>query len=470
LRDLKEMVAGGESKQVEFKRSTGQRLDGIRTVCAMLNGGGGYVFFGVTDKGEIVGQQVSSRTIDELSNELRRIEPPVFPEIEIISLGTGLSVIAIQSSSTEGPYTFDGRPYIRHASTTRVMPRSVYENRLLEMLHATHRWENQPAAAGVSVDDLDEEEILITVDNAVQKGRLEPPKKRDIKAILRGLGLIADGKLLNAAIALYGRSDKVKSLYMQCAIRLARFRGINRLADFTDNRQYWGNAFSLLRRAESFLLDHMPIAGRVVSGKMQREDRPLYPPLALREAIANALCHRDYTIPGGAVSVAMYDNHLEVTNPGALHFGITPEKLLQPHESRPWNPIIASVFYRAGIIEQWGSGTLKIIDLCRTVGVPDPAWSEQSGSVITTFSAPEWFAEKLQVPTPQVTPQVTGEVMRLLPLCITPTSRKELQEELGLKDIEHFRKVYLLPALVSGFIERTIPDKPQSSKQRYRLT
>lgn len=166
----------------------------------------------------------------------------------------------------------------------------------------------------------------------------------------------------------------------------------------------------------------------------------------------------------------MYDNHLEVTNPGALHFGITPEKLLQPHESRPWNPIIASVFYRAGIIEQWGSGTLKIIELCRTVGVPDPAWSEQSGSVITTFSAPEWFAEKLQVPTPQVTPQVTREVMRLLPLCVTPVSRKELQEELGLKDIEHFRKVYLLPALVSGFIERTIPDKPQSSKQRYRLT
>jgi len=64
-------------------------------------------------------------------------------------------------------------------------------------------------------------------------------------------------------------------------------------------------------------------------------------------------------------------------------------------------------------------------------------WAEQSGSVITTFSAPEWFAKNLLVPTPQVTPQVTGEFMRLLPLCVTPVSRKELQEELGLKDIEH---------------------------------
>jgi ATP-dependent DNA helicase RecG len=122
------------------------------------------------------------------------------------------------------------------------------------------------------------------------------------------------------------------------------------------NRQYWGHTFALLRRAETFLLDHVPIAGRVVSGRMKREDRPLYPPRATREVAANALCHRDFTIAGGAVSVAMYDDHLEIINTGMLHFDITPEKLAQPHQSRPRNPIIASVFYRAGIIEQWERG------------------------------------------------------------------------------------------------------------------
>ena len=76
---------------------------------------------------------------------------------------------------------------------------------------------------------------------------------------------------------------------------------------------------------------------------------------------------------------------LEITNPGTLHFGITPEKLTKPHESRPWNPIIANVFYRAGIIERWGSGTLNIIDWCIENGNPTPAWSEQSGSVYVTF-------------------------------------------------------------------------------------
>ena len=83
---------------------------------------------------------------------------------------------------------------------------------------------------------------------------------------------------LNAAVALYGKSQRVQSFYPQCSIRLARFRGEDRLGDFIDNRQYWGHAFALLRRAETFLRDHVPIAGRVVSGRMKREDRPLYPP------------------------------------------------------------------------------------------------------------------------------------------------------------------------------------------------
>jgi ATP-dependent DNA helicase RecG len=171
-------------------------------------------------------------------------------------------------------------------------------------------------------------------------------------------------------------------------IRLGRFRGINRLADFSDNRQYWGNAFSLLRRAESFLMDHVPIAGRVIPGKMVREDQPLYPPRATREALANALRHRDYTIPGGAVAVAMYDDHLEIVNPGDLHFGITPKKLTRPHESKPWNPIIANVFYRAGIIERWGSGTLNIIDWCTENANPKPAWHERSTSKLAQFTLP----------------------------------------------------------------------------------
>ncbi len=121
---------------------------------------------------------------------------------------------------------------------------------------------------------------------------------------------------------------------------------------------------------------------------------------SLSRSIANALCHRDYTIPGGAVAVAMYDDHLEITNPGDFHFGITPEKLTIPHESKPWNPIIANVLYRAGIIERSGVGTLNIIDWCAENANLVPVWQEQVGSVYVTF---------LPAVLPDI-PEVTEEV------------------------------------------------------------
>jgi len=481
LDDLKALVRKGESDRVEFKRSTGQRTTAAKTVCGMLNGLGGFVIFGVSDKGEIVGQQVSARTLEELSNELRRIEPPAFPDIETIPFKENRAVIAISVPSGGGPYTFDGRPYVRHGPTTIRMPREEYDRRLLERLHATQRWENQSVPDGVTIDDLDAEEIQITLDNAIRLGRLEAPSRRDIESILRGLELIHDGKLLNAAVVLYGKTARLKPLYPQLEIRLARFRGKNRLADFADNRQYWGHAFSLLRRAESFLMDHVPIAGRVIPSKMVREDQPWYPPRATREAIANAICHRDYTIPGGAVAVAMYDDHLEITNPGTFHFGITPEKLTRPHESKPWNPIIANVFYRAGIIERWGSGTLNILDWCKENENPPPTWQEQAGSVYVTFlpallpdkAEAAWKLGPKSVPSlSQVCPKsVPSDIfIPLLEIASNPVSIEALMKVAGQTNRTRFRKTILRPLLDAGLIEMTIPDKPRSSKQKYRLT
>jgi ATP-dependent DNA helicase RecG len=466
--ELRKLVSDGESERIEFKRSTGQRTEAAKTVCAMLNGLGGFVVFGVTNNGELIGQQVGVKTLEDIAAELRRIEPPAFPDVETINLKKGSAAVLLIVPGGGGPYTFDGRAYLRHGPTTRVMPRDEYERRLVERLHATRRWENEPAMQGVSIKDLDDEEVQITLDNAIRLGRLEPTGRRDPEAILRGLELIRDGRLLNAAVALYGKSDRLKTIYPQMGIRPARFRGKNRLADFADNRQYWGHAFALMRRAESFLMDHVPIAGRVVPGRITRQDQPWYPPRATREALANALCHRDYTIPGGAVAVAMYDDHLEITNPGAFHFGITPENLSKPHESRPWNPIIAGVFYRAGIIERWGSGTLNIVERCAENGNPPPMWREEAGSVFVIF-APATPGGGPEV-TGEVTGEVTREVRRLLGVCRGSMTRRELQDALALKAEENFRMLYLTPALESGLIEMTIPNRPRSSKQKYRLT
>ncbi len=406
LDELRSLVRGGESDTVEFKRSTGQRTAAAKTVCAMLNGLGGFVLFGVNDKGELVGQQVSSKTLEEVELAFARIEPPAFPEVETIHLGDDKAVIVVSvAGGRGGPYTCDGRPYIRRGPTTVRMPRDEYNRRLLERLHATQRWENQPVPDGVTIDDLDAEEIQITLDNAIRLGRLEP----------------------------------------------------------------------------TTLLDHVPIAGRVISGRMVREDQPWYPPRATREAIANAICHRDYAIPGGAVAVAMYDDHLEITNPGAFHFGITPEKLTQPHESRPWNPIIANVFYRAGIIERWGSGTLNIIDWCKENGNPPPTWEERAGSVYVIF-LPAVLPDVAQVTgnlgpksvpsLSQVCPKsVPSDIfIPLLEIASNPVSIEVLMKVAGQTNRTRFRQTILRPLLDAGLIEMTIPDKPRSSKQRYRLT
>ncbi len=172
--------------------------------------------------------------------------------------------------------------------------------------------------------------------------------------------------------------------YPQCLLRVARFRGITR-TEFLDNRQFRGNAFELLRIAERFLIESLPIASRIEPGLFERVDEPLYPPEALREAVANAICHRDYAAGGGSIGIAIHDDRLEVSSTGQLPFGLTPEGLFEPHESRPWNPLLADVFYRRGIIERWGRGTTMMAELTRRARLPRPEITETAGAVVVRF-------------------------------------------------------------------------------------
>ena len=127
------------------------------------------------------------------------------------------------------------------------------------------------------------------------------------------------------------------------------------------------------------------MGGRVVPGLFQRVDDPLYPPPALREALANAFCHRDYSIGGGSVAMAIYDDRVEITSSGTLHFGLTTDALFGPHESLPWNPLIARVFYRRGMIESWGRGTVKMLELTERAGLPRPEIEDVGGCVTVRF-------------------------------------------------------------------------------------
>ena len=378
------MAAAGESETLEFKSTTGARREAARTVCAMLNQDGGHVLFGVLPDGKVVGQHVSERTIEQVTAELARIDPPAFPAVERTRVRETREVVTISVSRGQaGPFMYRGSAYRRVGNTTVEMRADEYRRMLFERMHGERRWENQPADEW-SVDDLDANEIRTTVQEAVRRGRLEDPGTRDPRDLLRGLGLLRDGTLWRAAVALFGNEERVRFDMPQCLLRVARFDGIDR-TEFLDNRQYHGNAFSLLRAAERFLRDSLPIAGRIEEGRLERIDEPLYPPLATREALANAICHRDYSIGGGSVGLAIYDDRLEITSTGTLHFGLTPEKLFLPHESIPWNPLIADCFYRRGIIERWGRGTLKMAELVDAAGLPRPEIEDAGGAVTVRF-------------------------------------------------------------------------------------
>lgn len=350
----------------------------------MLNHRGGRVIFGVKKGGAIGGQLVGEDTEADVAEEIRAIEPPVYPSIERADVGGGRAVLVVTvPAGSNRPYSYRGRAWRRVGTTNVRLSQEAYNRMLLERVHGEVRWENEDATDW-TIADLDSEQISRTVTEAVRRGRLEDPGTRDPETLLRGLQLLRGNALLRAAVVLFGRREHLGRSYPQSLLRLARFRGTTR-TEFLDNRQFHGNAFEVLETAQRFLLESLPIAGRIKPGLFERVDDPLYPPEALREAVANAICHRDYSMGGGSIGIGIYDDRLEITSTGSLHFGLTPAMLFEPHESRPWNPLIAGVLYRRGIIENWGRGTIKMAELTEQAGLPRPEIEDSGGAVTVRF-------------------------------------------------------------------------------------
>ena len=388
LTRIEELAAQGESEFLEFKQSTNQRREAAQTICGMLNRpqpNGRYVLFGVAPDGKLVGQQVGDRTIEEVSDEIRQILPPVSPRVERVPVAEEREVIAVAvPEADKPPYTYKRLPYRRVGNTTSEMPEEEYQRILFERMHQEGtRWENQPAEDW-SIDELDAARIRRIVNLARQRGRLDAPDDPDPAGLLRRLGLYSNEVLQKSAVVLFGKAEQIEARMSQCLLRVARFGGTDR-SEFLDNRQFQGNAFDLLEYAERFLIETLPIAGRIVSGRMARVDEPLYPPSATREALINALCHRDYAIASGSIGVAVYDDRLEVTSTGPLHFGLTPQELFDAPISKPWNPNIAGTFFRCGFSERWGRGATQMAKLAVDAGLPRPEILDENECVTVRF-------------------------------------------------------------------------------------
>jgi len=258
LPEIQSWVGSGESETVEFKRTTGERREAARTICAMLNHRGGRVIFGVEPDGRMIGQMVSDRTVEEVAQELAAIEPPVFPSIERVDFGEGRQLLVVTARVGSGqPYSYRGQAYRRVGNTSRQLAREEYNRILLERLHGDQRWENRPAV-GWSLADLDGVEITRTLEESIRRGRADDPGTRDPAEMLRGFGLMRDGQILRAATVLFGQAERIEAELPQGLLRVARFRGKDK-TEFLDNRQFHGNAFDLLLKAERFLRENLPL-------------------------------------------------------------------------------------------------------------------------------------------------------------------------------------------------------------------
>jgi len=473
-RELIQLLKQGESRTLEFKRSTGELREGLQTVCGFLNGSGGLVLFGVRPDGRPEGQEVSDHTLREIAQALDRFEPPVNPAVERLPVGSGRDVLIlrVEGTSDSVPFTFEGRPYERVGSTTRKMSQETYERLLLERAHARRRWENQPAV-GVRLKDLDREEILRTREAAIQQRRISAGTSRNTGDILDRLGLRRDGVITQAAQVLYG--TRFQSDYPQCLLKMGRFRGTKITGDILDNKQEHLHAFAMVREGMAFLDRTPPLSARFPEGKIFREDRLPVPPNALREILLNAVMHRDYSDYGGHVAIAVFDDRIEIRSTGRLPSGVTVAQLSGPHRSELRNPLIAGAFHRTGAVGIWGRGTNRVIEECKRYGIAPPDFDDRGGGLVVTFRAAvipggrRAGAESRAESGAESGAESLGDRMLIL-LRQGPRSPAEVSEGLGKATPSGAMKRVLRELLAQAPIERTIPDKPNSRLQKYRLT
>ncbi|MYG94404.1 MAG: hypothetical protein F4138_05365 [Acidimicrobiia bacterium] len=379
--DITHIAAKGESEAIEFKASTGQRTEAARTLSAMLNGRGGRVIFGIQPTGKVTGQEVGSKTLEDITNACQEIKPRLLPEIERISLPdcSKREILAVTAASgANKPYSHKGNYYMRSGAATTKMPDETQISLLLERAHGTQRWETEKSQR--DLDSIDDDEVCAFRDDAIAAGRAKFESGASVVEVLLALHLLDDdGRPNRGAVALFGRADALASQYPTLGCRLVTVGGTELGEEFRDDVLVEANAFASLRRAMAFCDEHLhrPVQ---INGGLQAEVGLEIPRAAVREALANAFGHRDYSV-AGLVQVRIFSDRLEVWSPGGLHFGLTPADLYEHHSSHPWNPNMVSCLYRRGIVEQLGSGTLRIARMCTEKGLGHPVFASNSASV-----------------------------------------------------------------------------------------
>jgi ATP-dependent DNA helicase RecG len=367
-KELKKLLASGETETLEFKENFDKKT--IEAAGAFANTKGGTILIGASDRNQIKGVQIGKETLRNWANQISQsTEPRVIPEIELGEINKKrVTIINIKEFPIK-PVSVKGRYFRRVGNSNRVM--NMQEIAQMHFHSVGMSWDKLPARDAF-IKDIDLENVKRYIRKANETGRRNIDENENPLQVLEKLELMKEGKPTWAAILLFHKHPQ--RFLSQGVIHCGRFKEETIVID---DRMIEGTAIEQVDEAMDFIRKNINVRF-VMTGEPAREQIWDYPLDALREAVINAACHRDYVISSNT-EVRIYDDRLIVWSPGGLPTGISIEDLYKPHSSVLRNKGIGEIFYDMGWIEQWGSGIDKMRKACSKAGIPEPQFEEYQG-------------------------------------------------------------------------------------------
>ena len=375
MTEVEELIGKGESETIEFKEKFDN--EAIETAVAFANTNGGIILIGVFDKGGIKGVEVGRDTIEKITNKiLQATDPKMYPKISIREVNDNrIIVIGAEESNLKPCFAF-GRAFKRVGKSTVKMGKDEIEKLILERKKIY--WDEQ-ICEGAKLEDIDKEKVRWFLRKTKYERNFDVSVETPVEEALERLELIKNGKLTNAAILLFGKNPQ--KFFLQAETRCARFKGTKPL-EFIDMKVFPGDIIDQRDDAIEFVKEHIKLHAEIKG--TERVERWEYPIEAVRESITNAICHRDYRIASN-VQVRIFDDRIEIWGVGPLLEPLTIEDLKRKHASILRNLLIGKCFFLIKFIEEWGTGTNRIIEWCLKYGLPEPIFEEISGSLVVTI-------------------------------------------------------------------------------------
>tara|TARA_R110001599_G_scaffold61262_1_gene170189 strand:+ start:72 stop:1436 length:1365 start_codon:yes stop_codon:yes gene_type:complete len=354
-----------ESQHIEWKEAWHDKY--YNWICGFANAQGGKLFIGIDDKGSVKGISGAEKLLEELPNKAKALMG-IMVDVNLHAK-EGLFYLEIEVDAYPNPISLRGKYYYRSGSTLQELIGPALDKFILE--RQGKKWDGVPVP-GVAIQDLDDKAFSIFRTNAAKSQRLtDEALEASNKELIESLHL-SDGAYLKRAAILLFHEDPAQ--YITGAfVKIGMFDSNDELI-FQD--EVHG---SLLQQAEALLslLSTKYDVAAISYDKGTRHEKFTFPPIAIREALFNAIAHKDYS--GGApIQISVYKEKVLFWNQGQLPESWTVEKLAKKHASIPYNPDIAYAFFRAGFIEAWGQGTNKMINACKTHKIAPPRFSNEA--------------------------------------------------------------------------------------------